>query len=463
MLFSSLSFLYLFLPTLIILYFLSRSLKWRNTILLAASLVFYSWGDPNSTILLLLSSLAAYLFALAIERFPTRKSLFLWGAVVLFVGVLIYFKYLNFIFESISAISNQEFTIKQVFLPAGISFYTFQLLSYLFDVYRGNTSAEKNLPRFLLYVSFFPQLLQGPIIRYENIRNQFIGRSSSWDGAISGVRRFIVGLGKKVLIADNIALIASSIYSSPDFSGTAALWLAAICYTLQLYFDFSGYCDMAIGLGRIFGFRIPENFKYPYAATSITDFWRRWHISLSLWFRDYIYIPLGGNRVNKSRFMLNILIVWSLTGLWHGASWNFVLWGLYYGILLLIEKLVLGARIEKIPMLFRRISSLFFIIIGWVLFNLSDTQTLLSVLKEMFIFSPTDWVSLLIQDTSICSKLLFLPIAVVFAFPVAKKVNLPDNSIWRCIINNVAHMAVLAFSIMYIISSNFTPFIYFSF
>jgi alginate O-acetyltransferase complex protein AlgI len=220
---------------------------------------------------------------------------------------------------------------------------------------------------------------------------------------------------------------------------------------------------MAIGLGRIFGFRIPENFNYPYTATSITDFWRRWHISLSLWFRDYIYIPLGGNRVNKSRFMLNILIVWSLTGLWHGASWNFVLWGLYYGILLLIEKLVLGARIEKIPMLFRRISSLFFIIIGWVLFNLSDTQTLLSVLKEMFIFSPTDWVSLLIQDTSICSKLLFLPIAVVFAFPVVKKVNLPDNSIWGCIINNVAHMAVLAFSIMYIISSNFTPFIYFSF
>lgn len=463
MLFSSLSFLYFFLPITVILYYISGSLKYKNAILLLASLLFYSWGSPGVIILLVASSLLVYLFALGIERFTEWKRQLLMLAVFLLLAALVYFKYFNFILESIAGITKRDISIRDIVLPAGISFYTFQLLSYLFDVNKGRIGAEKNFPRFLLYVSFFPQMLQGPIIRYGDIQAQLCSRSESWDEAILGLRRFIVGLGKKVLIADNIAIVASTIYSNPDFSGTAALWLAAVTYTLQLYFDFSGYCDMAVGLGRIFGFKLSENFNYPYAATSITDFWRRWHITLSLWFRDYVYIPLGGNRVNKARFVLNMLVVWGLTGLWHGASWNFVLWGLYYGLLLLMEKLVLGSGLDKLPMLLRRAATLFFVVIGWVFFNLSDFQVLQGVLKEMFIFSPTDWLALISCDASVCSKLLILPIAVIFAFPVAQKIKLKTDSIFGCMLSNAAHLGILAFSIMYIISSSFTPFIYFNF
>lgn len=464
MLFSSLSFLYFFLPPVILLYFASRSMRWKNAVLLLASLLFYSWGDPKSLLLIIFSSFTAFLFGLWIEKAQAhRKKFLLLGIVLLLVGTLVYFKYLNFILDTFSRLSGRELSFAQLMLPAGISFYTFQLLSYLFDVYRGKINCERNFFTFLLYVCFFPQLIQGPIIRYGEINQQLTHRSESWDSAISGARRFIVGLGKKVLIADNIALIASTIYSAPEYSGSTALWLASICYSLQLYFDFSGYCDMAIGLGWIFGFELPENFNYPYAANSITDFWRRWHITLSRWFRDYIYIPLGGNRVRKARFAINLLTVWSLTGLWHGASWNFVLWGLYYGVLLLVEKLILGNRIENIPMLLRRVVMLILVNLGWVLFNLSDTQTLLKVLAEMFVYSPTDWIALLKLDTSICSKLLVLPLAILFSFPVAHKIKLNNDSILGAVVFNAVHMGILAFSIMYIISSSFTPFLYFSF
>ena len=463
MLFSSLSFLYFFLPTIVILNFISPSVRWKNAVLLLGSLLFYSWGDPTSAALLLTESFLAFAAALIIDHKRTRKTPVLWAAAFVLVAVLVYYKYLNFIIDGVRAITNADISFRQFILPAGISFFTFQLLSYLFDVYRGSINADKNFFHFLLYVSFFPQLLQGPIIRYGSISNQIVARKESWDEVISGVKRFIIGLGKKVMIADNIALVVSAVYSAPEYAGTTALWLGAVSYSLQLYFDFSGYCDMAIGLGRIFGFSIPENFNYPYAATSITDFWRRWHISLSLWFRDYIYIPLGGNRVSKSRMIFNILAVWSLTGLWHGASWNFVFWGLYYGLLLLAEKLLLQDKLDTLPLLLRRCATLFFVILGWVLFNLSDTQTLFPVLKEMFIFSPTDWVSLFALDTSICSKLLFVPIGIVFSFPVARTLNFKSESLLYSLICNSAYLVILMFSIMYIISSSFTPFIYFSF
>jgi len=460
MLFSSLSFLYFFLPVVVLLYFACRLPVWRNIVLLLASLFFYSWGDPQHLLLFVLSGLSAWLCGLAMEKLHGKaRTLLLIAEISILTGLLVYFKYLGFFISIFSA----ELSLPQLALPAGISFYTFQLLSYLFDTYRRKTDCEKNLFRFMLYLSFFPQLIQGPILRYGEIAHELAERSIGLNDAVYGMQRFIIGLGKKVIIADNIALIASGVYAAPELSGTMALWLAAISYTLQLYFDFSGYCDMAIGLGRIFGFHLPENFNYPYAATSITDFWRRWHITLSQWFRDYIYIPLGGNRVSTVRFVVNILIVWGLTGLWHGASWNFIMWGLYYGILLLAEKLLLGERLGQLPMLLRRAATLFFVTLGWVLFNISDTQTLLGVLREMFVYSPTDWLGLLKLDTSICSKLVFLPIAMVFSFPLAQKFRLRSDSLLHCAAANLFCLGILAVSIMYIISSSFTPFIYFSF
>ena len=317
--------------------------------------------------------------------------------------------------------------------------------------------------RFLLFVAFFPQLLQGPILRYGETAPMLGARVVTWDGAVYGMRRFLRGLAKKVLIADQVAALAASIYGSSRYVGTGALWLAALCYTLQIYFDFSGYSDMAIGLGKFFGFSLPENFNYPYAALSITDFWRRWHITLSLWFRDYVYIPLGGNRVNRGRFVLNILTVWALTGLWHGASWNFVLWGLYYGILLLIEKLVIGKRIEGVPVVLRRLVTFALVNVGWVLFHITDPENLLRTLRNMFVLAPTDWRALLALDTSVCSKALVLPFALLFCFPASKKRAKKEDSVLRCLLVNAGYAALLVVCVLFIISSSFTPFIYFNF
>ena len=288
-------------------------------------------------------------------------------------------------------------------------------------------------------------------------------RVVTWDGAVYGMRRFLRGLAKKVLIADQVAALAASIYGSSRYVGTGALWLAALCYTLQIYFDFSGYSDMAIGLGKLFGFSLPENFNYPYTALSITDFWRRWHITPSLRFRDYVYIPLGGNRVNRGRFVLNILTVWALTGLWHGASWNFVLWGLDYGVLLLIEKLVIGKRIEGIPVFLRWAVTFALVNVGWVLFHITDPQNLLRTLRNMFVHTPTDWRGLLALDASVCSKALVLPFALLFCFPAAKKWAIKEDSVLRCLSVNAGYAALLVACVLFIISSSFTPFIYFNF
>ena len=343
MVFSSITFVYAFFPLVAAAYYLSKNRVYRNVVLLLASLLFYSWGEPRFLLLMLAATLAAYCGGLLMERCTAHRKLILIVTVVLLVGNLFVFKYLNFFSENLSALFGWS-ALPKLTLPIGISFYTFQILSYVIDLYRGEIRVQRNYFYLLLYVSFFPQLIAGPIVRYETVEQEIQERHESIDDVAAGLRRFILGLAKKVILANNIARIAETIYAGDSaVYGTTLYWLAAVAYALQIYFDFSGYSDMAIGLGRMFGFHFLENFDHPYTALSITDFWRRWHISLSTWFRDYVYIPLGGNRVKKSRWIRNILVVWALTGFWHGAQWNFLFWGLYYGLLLLAEKLFSGA------------------------------------------------------------------------------------------------------------------------
>ncbi len=455
MLFSSLSFLFGFLPLTLILYYVSRNPRWRNGVLLVCSLLFYAWGAPKALPLLIGTALLVWLCGLGEEK-GLRICHPL--AVALVLGSLALFKYLGF-FASIFGAGDR---LPRLLLPAGISFYSFQLLAYSIDLRRGKITAERSFTRFLLYIAFFPQLLQGPILRYGETA-PFLGRREiTKDDILDGMRRFLLGLGKKVLLADQAAVAAAAIYARPALAGTGALWLAGLCYTLQIYFDFSGYSDMAIGLGRLFGFKLPENFDHPYAALSITDFWRRWHITLSMWFRDYVYIPLGGNRVSRGRFILNLLTVWTLTGLWHGASWNFVLWGLYNGVLLLLEKLFFGERIARLPKRLRWLISFTLITLGMVIFSMNDTAQLFVVLRGMFTFRATQWRALLAVDTSVCSKLLTVPLGLLLCFPFPKKSTLREDSAAALAVN-AFYAALLVLSVMFTISASFTPFIYFNF
>lgn len=466
MLFSSLTFLYFFLPIVIVCYFAFRSRRWRNAVLLVSSLVFYSWGEPKYIFLMLASTFVAWLCGLGIGRFAdakkhSRRILVL--SIVLLIGSLAVFKYLNFFSDNLYVLGLIPKKLRHIALPIGISFYTFQILSYLIDLYRGKVEVQRSWLRFTLYVSFFPQLIAGPIVRYETVEREISSRSENWSDAVYGTRRFIIGLAKKVLIANNVAAVAEAVYAVGEPAGTVAYWLAAVCYTFQIYFDFSGYSDMAIGLGRIFGFHFLENFDYPYISRSVTEFWRRWHISLSTWFRDYVYIPLGGNRVSKPRFMLNIMIVWALTGFWHGAQWNFLLWGLYYGLLLLCEKLFLKYLIAKLPSFLQWMYTMFFVVVGWVLFDLTDFAELKDALSLMFSFVSTDWTALLAADTSIVFSLLFVLPAAVFSFPIFKKLKVNDKSIFATAAVNACCFILLAACIVCIISSAYNPFIYFRF
>lgn len=465
MLFSSLTFLYFFLPTVLILYFIINNRTWRNTVLLIASLVFYSWGEPKYVFLMLASTLAAWLCGLGMDKAKERKTLsraILIISLILMLGSLAVFKYLNFFVENLNRIDGIALKVQNIALPIGISFYTFQILSYLIDLYWGKVSVQKSYFRFTLYVSFFPQLIAGPIVRYETVEREISLRHENWDDAVSGMRRFTLGLAKKVLIANNVAAVAVYIYSS-NSAGSGAYWLAAVCYTLQIYFDFSGYSDMAIGLGRIFGFHFLENFNYPYISKSVTEFWRRWHISLSSWFRDYVYIPLGGNRVKKQHWILNILIVWTLTGFWHGAQWNFILWGLYYAVLLLCEKLFWGKTLEKLPAAVRWLYTMFIVTVGWVLFDITDFSQLGHVLGVMFSFAPTRWLTLLSGDVSKLFNLAFIIPGILFSFPIAKKISFGKKSVASAIVVNCLYILLFALCIAFIISSSYNPFIYFRF
>ena len=464
MVFSSFSFIFVFLPIVLAIYFLVKD-KYKNICICIASLIFYAWGEPKNIILMLLSVLVNYWFAIYIGKQEGKKKKLLLVLDIIFnIGIMGFFKYANFIINNMNAVFSTNIENVKASLPIGISFYTFQILSYIIDVYRGKVKVQKNIIKLCTYVALFPRLVQGPIVRYEDAEYQLEHRKESFDKFIAGLKRFIYGLGKKVLIANNVAFITQTIYQTNPTNGTILLWLGAIAYTLQIYFDFSGYSDMAIGLGKMFGFDFMENFNYPYIAKSITDFWRRWHISLSTWFRDYVYIPLGGNRVSKIKLVRNLFIVWALTGLWHGANWNFIIWGIYYAILLIIEKLVLNKVIEKLPNVVKHIYALFFIVIGWVIFRTEDLSQLMLILKNMFIYTPANVIEYKLSSWNVKIGLLFMIPAILFSVPFfmdKMKKNENKNSIY--ILNNVIVCCIFVLSIVQLLIQTYNPFIYFNF
>lgn len=384
MLFSSLPFLYYFLPIVLIAYFLAPG-RWKNAVLLLASLTFYGWGEPRYLLLMLFDILLGFGGGLLIERSAPRSRRRFWcaaAAIGCCVALLGFFKYADFFLENLHAATGLSVPVLHLALPIGISFYTFQILSYLVDVSRADVPAERNLIRFATYVSLFPQLIAGPIVRYCDVAAELKERTHSWENYDAGLRRFIAGLGKKVLLANQLGALCETFRASGEKT-VAFYWLYAIAFTLHIYFDFSGYSDMAIGLGRIFGFHFPENFRYPYVSASITEFWRRWHISLGSWFRDYVYIPLGGNRCKTARWLGNLLLVWLLTGLWHGAAWTFVLWGLLYAAALAVEKLFLAKLLTKAKPL-GHVLTMLFVVLGFVIFNADSLAQAGSDLSALF-------------------------------------------------------------------------------
>ena len=394
MLFSSLIFIFLFLPLVLLAYFISPKFI-KNYVLLFFSLIFYAWGEPKFVIAMLLSIILNYFFALLIARNNKNRNLkksFLILSVIFNLGLMFIFKYLNFTISNINTLFGMEiFAQTHILLPIGISFFTFQAMSYVIDVYRGNVKVQKNLFYVAMYISLFPQLIAGPIVRYSTIEKQITTRTVTLEDFSEGVRRFVVGLSKKVLLANTLAIVADNVFSmDPGSLSLLLAWTGAIAYTFQIFFDFSGYSDMAIGLGLMFGFHFLENFNFPYTARSITDFWRRWHISLSSWFRDYVYFPLGGSRVNsRGRLVFNLFIVWFLTGVWHGASWNFIVWGLFYFVLLTIEKLTgIPDRLNSvIATLAYRSVTLVSIVIAWVIFRAPDLGYSVQYIKSMLLLN----------------------------------------------------------------------------
>ena len=463
MVFSSLTFLSFFFPCVLGLYYLSRSRTYRNMVLLAASLLFYSWGEPKALWILLGVTLAAYLGALAIEKTRGSRPGLCRAALAITVALIVLdlfvFKYLGFAVRELERLTGPIRGFRELALPIGISFFTFQALSYVIDLYHGRIRLQRDPLKLLLYISLFPQLIAGPIVRYAAVERELEERRERAEDVWQGLLRFIEGLAKKVILANNISLICEAVYHGyTKPAGTAAWWLAALAYTLQIYFDFSGYSDMAIGLGRIFGFRFPENFDRPYRALSVTEFWRRWHISLSSWFRDYVYIPLGGNRVPRGRWLANLLIVWMLTGLWHGAAWNFLLWGLYYALLLIGEKLLWGRRIANAPKPLRWLYCFVLVMLGWVLFYHSDLTALGQALAGMFRPVHTS-LSALAADPRLLLGLPFLALGLFSLCPAWDRLTgrLPN---W---LDTAAHLLLLGVSVQMIVSSGYNPFLYFRF
>lgn len=471
MAFSSTVFLFIFLPVLLLIYYcrLIKSDKVRNIILLIASLLFYAYGEPIYVLVLIVSIIINYFIGLLIDKYSNnkkvKKSILVLG-IIFNVILLVLFKYLNFIFDNLSLLFNKELFAYDISLPLGISFYTFSILSYIIDVYKGDAKVQKNILNVALYVTLFAKLTQGPIVRYNDIENELTNRKYASKDFTQGVVRFIVGLAKKVILSNYVAVITDNCFMSEELS-VATAWLGAISYTLQIYFDFSGYSDMAIGLGRMFGFHFSENFNYPYASGSITEFWRRWHISLGMWFRNYVYIPLGGNRVKKSRLILNLFIVWLLTGIWHGANWTFVIWGLIYFVLLVIEKITNLHKNQRLTGSIGHIYTLFFVIIGWVFFRANDVQSALIYLGKMFGIGATGLTDIAFIEylkqawfVLIVSMIASFPILkVIQNFMEKKKANKTVISIAQSI--GLCVIFVLAISIC--VSSTYSPFIYFSF
>ena len=465
MLFSSITFLYYFLPYTLLIYFLVPK-NWKNVVLFIASLFFYAWGEPKYILLMLLSIFVGFIFGLFIERYHEKKQskYLLITSILIYGGFLIYFKYADFLVINLNLVGF-NFPHVEVALPIGISFYTFQIISYLIDVYRCDVKAQRNLLNLATYVAMFPQLIAGPIVRYRDIEAELNQRIYSLKSSALGIQRFTIGLTKKIIIANGLAELCSVFRTTSDPS-VIYYWMYAIAFTLHIYFDFSGYSDMAIGLGEIFGFHFPENFQYPYLSTSITDFWRRWHMSLGSWFRDYVYIPLGGNRVSKGRWLLNITIVWVLTGLWHGASWNFVFWGIGFGIILIIEKLWLLKYLKKFRII-NHLYVMFVVILSFVLFNATNLHEAFSDITNMFGMGTIPLVSKEALYYLNSYFMLFL-IAIIACTPLFKKIFLyiKKSTLGAYIINIVEPFAIVVMLLIvtaYLVDGSFNPFIYFRF
>lgn len=461
MLFSSIPFLYYFLPAVLIAYFLAPW-KLKNAVLLLSSLVFYGWGEPKLVFLMMFTIALFYLCGLAIGRAEKKqwKKFWLWVSVAVSLGLLGVFKYADFFIGSVNGVTGGNLPLLKLALPVGISFYTFQCLSYTIDVYRGTAEVQKDPIAFGAYVTLFPQLIAGPIVRYVDVAKELKHRSHTWENVALGLRRFLVGLGKKVILADNFALLVKLFRESGEPS-VLFYWMYAIAFMLNIYFDFSGYSDMAIGLGRIFGFHFLENFNYPYLSKSITEFWRRWHMSLGSWFRDYVYIPLGGNRVSRRRWIFNILTVWMLTGAWHGAAWNFVLWGLLYALFLLLEKWVPG--LQKLPDILRHGYVLLIVMLGFVLFHAETISQAGRDLAALFGFGGLPAVT---PETLYYLK-SYGPLFLLGFVGSTPAVKLAAQKISETRAGPVLEMLALAVLLLvctgYLVDGSFSPFLYFRF
>ena len=474
MLFSSSIFLFNFLPITLFIYyvFLRNTKQLKNYFLLIMSLIFYAWGEPKFIIMLIFSIIINWLWGLLIDKNrdkPKVCKLLIILTLISNLSVLLVFKYLGFLVTNLNSILNLNLSVPQIALPIGISFFTFQAISYVIDVYRGNGKVQKNILNVGLYLAFFPQLIAGPIVRYETIAEQINNRKENFEDFSNGTYRFLIGLFKKVLISNQMALIANIAFDSTPTSVLLA-WLCAIAYALQIYFDFSGYSDMAIGLGSMFGFKFEENFDYPYTSKSITEFWRRWHISLGTWFRDYVYIPLGGSRCKKTRAFFNIFIVWLLTGVWHGASWNFILWGLYFFVFLILEKSILKEKLKNLDSLvgwkkfLLHLYTLIVVLIGWVLFRTTTLAGCFTYLKAMFGLN-----SLPIIDVNftryLSEKLIYFIAGIIFSIPTYTYLNNFINKHKK--VSYIISPALMTFlfliTISFLVKGTYNPFIYFNF
>ena len=467
MVFSEIPFLFQFLPLFLILYYIVP-FSFKNTLLLLFSLLFYAWGEPSYIILMILCVAANYALALLMERSKRYRKAYLVLSIIVNLLPMIVFKYSNLLISTANAALGTELSLLPLALPIGISFYTFQTMSYVIDVYRGDVRAQKNYFTLLTYICMFPQLIAGPIVRYETIANEMSVRKIDLDGFCNGMIRFLHGIFKKVILANSVAVAFYEISASNIKEQSAlTLWLGIIAYYFLIYFDFSGYSDMAIGMGKMLGFNFLENFNYPMTAISVTDFWRRWHMSLTTWFKDYVYIPLGGSRCKTSRKIMNILIVWLLTGIWHGASWNFLFWGLYFGVILLLEKMVFAKILAKAPKFIRFLITAFIVTIGWAIFSLEDFSLMFTYIAGMFNLSN-------LADTTFLYYLVpYLPLFVICgicATPVYHKIGgyvtslKSKTAVVMCNIAAIAfYIAMFMLSWSLIASDSYSPFLYFKF
>lgn len=458
MVFSSLIFLFLFLPTFLLCYFIPKKRKTKNIVLLIFSLLFYGYGEPIYVLLMILSIIVNYFIVLWMDKSSKPKK-WLIIDLVFNLGLLFFFKYTNFFLDNINNLFNLNINFLSISLPIGISFYTFQILTYVIDVYKSKVPVQKSIINLGCYISAFPQLIAGPIVRYETVNKELNDRCEDIEGFATGIRRFIIGLFKKCVIANEMAYVADTLFGSSIASlGTIGMIVGGVAFTFQIYFDFSGYSDMAIGLGKMLGFNYLENFNYPYVARTITDFWRRWHISLSTFFRDYVYIPLGGNRCKRVRHIFNLFVVWALTGLWHGASWNFVFWGLFYFILLVLEKFIFK-KIDKLPAFLGHLYTFSLVTFGFIIFYFTDTSTLIEAIKTLF--GAHGLGNMMIFTHCQIFKLKTIIIFVLAAFastPIFKPIFDKKNKF-----SDIYIIILFIISIISILASSYNPFIYFRF